>query len=182
MTWSSPITWATAMIIDAGGTSGLNTQLRDNLLSARQMWDNAISLSLSTNQSIPNNTYTAVSWDTVNWQVGNSSIWVSASGSKLNVPVAGKYDLTGILEWDDNSSGYRAAAWRINGTSSVHMITMQPLVSEKAPTLPFGDIFSLTTADYIEVMAFQNIGTTMNLHAGSDDRTRVCWRFIGAAS
>lgn len=184
MVWSTPIDWTTGMIIAASGTSGLNQQIRDNILDIRRGFESAggIHLSLSTNQSVSNSVYQPISWDVTDWQIGNTTLWASASGSKLTVPVAGRWELTGTQEWDDNSSGYRGTAWRQNGANMVHMSAMTPTLSERAPTLPFGDILSLTTADYIEVMAWQSIGAALNLHGGAKDRTRVCWRFRGAAS
>lgn len=184
MGWTLPQDWASGMVLAASGTSGLNVQLRDNLLDARRMWESAgaIHLSLSTNQSVSNAIYQPISWDVVDWQVGNTTLWASASGSKLTVPVAGRWELTGVQEWDDNSSGYRGTAWRQNGLNMVHMSAMTPTLSERAPTLPFGDILNLTTADYIEIMAWQSIGAAWNLHGGAKDRTRVTWRFRGAAS
>ena len=188
MAWTLPHSWATGQTISgstavADSSVSLNYQLRDNLLSARNLWDNAIHLSLTSNPSVPSSTPTSVVWRRVDWQVGNSTIWASASGARLQVPVAGRWEGLGVLEWTQNVSGGRSVQISVNGTTSYRCgAQAAPINSGDGVRQPFGDILELTTADHVQVLAFQNTGGALELHGGKRDRTRFCWRFLGAAS
>lgn len=163
-------------------TSGLNVQLRDNLISLRNLNDEAVHLSLASDQSIGNAAYAAVAWSVKDWQVGNSTIWTSASGTKLGANVAGYYKLTGSLEWRGNASGYRGAAWALNGTTIYHLNTRTVTLSSIGPAQPTPAIVQMTTADFVRVMVFQNTGAALGLRGGNPDRTRCGWRLIAAAT
>lgn len=181
--WSLPQTWATGMILSASGTSGFNTQIRDQLLSARNGWGAGIKLSLAGDQSVSNNTVDPVTWDLLDWSFDpTATLWASASGSKLLAPDGGRYELGGSLEFRSNASGYRAAGYRLNGTSAYQTHTMQNEVTDHTINVPITGIVLMTTADYLEITAFQNTGAALNLHGQHPDQTHVTWRFLGGAS
>ena len=188
MAWVLPHTWTTGQTISGSTAStnaslSLNYQLTGNLLAARNLWDNAIHLSLSVNQSIPNNANTSIVWDVVDWQAGNSTIWASASGARVKVPVAGRYEALGSLEWTLNTTGDRRVRLSVNGLTEYRGgAQAATLNSGDGSNMPFGDIFELTTADHVLVLGYQNTGAALNLRGGNVDRTRFSWRFLGAAS
>lgn len=182
MAWTTPQTWTTGLI-DANGTSGLNTQLRDNMLSARQMWDAAIHLSLSTDFGIPNNANTKVAWDVLDWQANSSVVlWASASGSKLLAPIAGQYELGGCLEWGGASGGYRASKYNMSSTGAVFFMSAYEIGLARGANTPIADVINMTSGTFLEINAFQNSGATHHITGGKPDKSRVSWRLIGAAS
>jgi hypothetical protein len=190
MAWVAMHSWTTGQTISGTTAStnaslSLNYQLTGNLLSARNLWDNAIHFSLSANQSIPDAANTSVIWNVADWQVGNSTIWTSASNpARARVTVAGRWEALGTLEWALNTSGRRGVRLQVTGTTLMYRCGVQTpeINSGDGANQPFGDILELTTADYVEVLAFQNSGAALNLKGGNVDRTRFSWRFLGAAS
>lgn len=188
MAWQTPHLWTTGQVISgstaaANASFSLNFQLRDNLLAARNLWDNAIHLSLASSPSIANNVNTSVVWDVLNWQVGNSTIWASASGARLTVPVAGRWEGLGVADWTLNTSGRRRVFISQNGATNYRCGAIAPWINSGAGTVvPFGDVLELTTADHVQVVVAQNSGAALTLRGGRTDRTRFSWRFLGAAS
>lgn len=184
MTWALPRTWSTGDQLsgDSVSSGSLNLQLRDKLKSLRGMNDYAIRLYAGTDRTLGSGAFTTINWDRHDWEAGATGLHATASASKLTAPVAGIYELTGVFEWHSNASGYRAAAYRENGTSLYHIAAATLLNTNQTQNQPIGTIVKLTTADYIELQAFQNSGTTGSLHCGTIDRTHCVWRLLGAAS
>lgn len=180
-----PNTWTTGETISgstdpANASVSLHFQLTRNMLSARNLWDNAIHLSLEEHTTIPHNSFTSINWTIADWQAGNSSLWSSA---RLRPGAPGLWEVIGSLEWLDDTSGRRAVGLSVNGATFMHCAAQSATLSAgDGMNMPFGDILELTTADFVTVNAFQNSGTVSQLRGGSPDRTRLSWRLYGAAS
>lgn len=185
MVWRSPNTWTTGETISgstdvANASTSLNFQLSGNMLTARNLWDNAIHLSLAGNVTIPHNAFTSIIWTVNDWQAGNSTLWTSA---RLRPAVPGLWEGIGSLEWTLEPAGRRAVGLQVNGATFYRCGAQAASINTgDGVNTPFGDILELTTADFVEVMAFQNTGIVTSLRGGSLDRTRFTWRLLGAAS
>lgn len=184
MVWTSPQSWTTGMTLSGTtAASGLNVQLSDNMTAMRNCWDMLIHLSLSANQSIANAANTSVVWDTIDFQANSSvTMWASASGARLIVPWSGRYELSGSLEWVSNTSGARSSIWSMNGATDYTIQSNICANASRGFNCPIGALVNVTTADHIQIKAWQNTGAALNLHGGTPDRSRVGWRFVGAAS
>ena len=184
MAWVSPRTWTSGETLSGStAASGLNVQLSGNLSAMRNCWDMLVRLSLSANHSIANSANTSVVWDTMDFEASsNTTMWAAASGARLIAPVAGRYELAGTLEWVSNTSGARASIWSMNGTTDYQISADICINPNKGFNNSIGALVNLTTADHVQIKAWQNSGAALNLHGGTPDRSHVCWRFVGAAS
>lgn len=163
MAWTTPTTY------DVGATASgdlLNAQLRDNetfLASGHPQ----VKLRLGADQSITNNTLTAASFTTFDWNVG--PMWASASGSKIVFPEAGIYRFHTVPLFAQNTSGYRYAEIRLNGAATANYpLQSVPAQAATNTSLPgqalHGTLeLALTTADYAELVVRHTAGAAINL-------------------
>lgn len=67
----------------------------------------------TTVQSVPNTTYTSISFNTT--LVNNTNMWVASQPTQLTVQVAGTYLVWAQILWAGNTAGYRGALICVNG-------------------------------------------------------------------
>lgn len=83
--------------------------------------------------------------------------------SRLTCQTAGLYLIIGQAEWQSNTSGRRALVIRLNGTTYI-------AISDDIASGPNGQVVMTTwllgVGDYIELMAFQDSGTNLNVIGG----------------
>src|SRR5215831_3773414 len=79
----------------------------------------SVRIGRSTAQSIPNNVWTAISFDTVFYDKGPAAHWVAGSPTRLTCQVAGTYVVSVAAMIAAASGGiYRQAAVYVNGTAT----------------------------------------------------------------
>ncbi len=124
-------------------------------------------LTLSANQSIPNSTATAVTWDTETWDT-DSYHSTSSNTSRLVIPATGKYAIWAIMNWDASGTGYRYGYFRKNGSTVLAYPALAPAVAGGVGTIINGYFEeSFTASDYIELLVVQNSGGALNLSGGA---------------
>ena len=119
-------------------------------------------VSRTSNQSISNNTVTAISWDTETRDDNN--YWtLSPNPTRLTVTRAGWYQISCVQEWDSNTTGGRAIDMTVNGGGRIFSNGAdgsQGTLSRQA----ISGAYYLAAADYVECTAYQNSGGTRTLN------------------
>jgi hypothetical protein len=118
-------------------------------------------------QTIPNNTWTAVSFSQATFDDRPSELsthWSSGTPTRLTCRVAGTYYVYGSVMFTANTNGDRMIGIRLNGsqfwfTSNTRAVTVATLNT----ILDVSGIIKLNIEDYIELMAFQNSGGGLNI-------------------
>lgn len=113
-------------------------------------------------QSIPNNAFTAITFDTevVDSFNGHSGI---TNPSRYTAQVAGYYDVVGKVSWAANATGRRIASLFVNGAE----LGYTRGESNASSTAIAGSCFAiapvfLNVNDYVEVQGFQSSGGALN--------------------
>jgi hypothetical protein len=130
---------------------------------------------LNANQSIPNSSATAVTWTTFDF---NSGILFNAGApTRMTVPIAGFYMFGTGLQWAQ-ANAIRETFFRLNGTTELHR---QTEFNASAVDHYFNHNYQwyFNVGDYIEVMAFQNSGSSLNLLASASNRGSFWGMYLG---
>lgn len=176
--WKTPKTWEAGEVLTHWK---LNTELRDNLKVLRGLQGHFVHLSMGQDFTIQDAEATEIPWDVVDSMVG-SEVWTSGDKTQLKAPVPGFYEIKVNCEFDNTSGGERAVGYRRSDSKLIYDLGyFEDAGGANQVNISGGDILQLTTDVYIEVMAYQNFGDTLNVRGGSD-RTRVSWRLIGEAT
>lgn len=114
--------------------------------------------------SVPNNSLAPITWDSEtddNWN-GHST---SSNTSRYTVQVAGMYSLSGAFGITGNVTGYRLAAWFLNGVEINATRAYYPNPGTTINCTVAVPAFSvrLAVGDYVEMAVFQNSGGALNL-------------------
>jgi hypothetical protein len=114
----------------------------------------------STNQSIANNTGVALAFNTESFDTDTIHDTVT-NNSRLTCKTAGKYLITGTIEWAANATGIRQAILQVNGTT-------QPGIDERIGTATYPvtttvvTLYDLAVNDYVELLGYQDSGGALN--------------------
>lgn len=127
-------------------------------------------------QSIANNTFTAVTFGTEEYDSGSYHD-TSTNTSRLTVPVAGKYLITGSIEYAANATGVRAAGIRMDGSTYIASQSTASLGSVLATTVNVSVVRDLAANAYVELMAYQTSGGALNTLA--NNMTHFSITFLG---
>jgi len=117
-------------------------------------------------QSIPNATYTAISFDTVRGDRGPSPHWVSGSPTRLTCQVAGVYIIAWAVQFPASATGNtRLASARLNGATQLAYGGQMGLTWLAAAGGMGTDatLYYLNVGDYIELMIYHDIGSAQNI-------------------
>lgn len=114
------------------------------------------------NQSIPNNTETAVAYQVSDFNT--DSMWSSSANTRFTAQVAGKYLVTAAVVWDtQTTSTGRQLFIRKNGSTdlSSSFVAVSGYLNQTIT-----DIVQLSASDYIEITALQFSGAALNVNVG----------------
>jgi hypothetical protein len=142
-----------------------------------------VKMSRQATQSISNSTWTAVSFDVESFDT--DSFWtLSPNPTRFTVPSgkAGKYLLTGAVDYAANQTGIRAATFRINGTEKFYLNWASAATGDRA-VLVGSTIFDLAVGDYVELFTIQTSGTSVNISnnlGGNDGSSNFSAQYLGA--
>ena len=137
-----------------------------------------IDVVITTAQSIPDNSWTAISLDTIRSEEkpATSSQWSSGSPTRLTCRLPGRYLIVASVRFAGNSTGGRGINIKVNGDWKMAVLVPPPGTLETI--ISISDIISLQTDDYVEVFVYQNSGAALNANATSDN-TGIKWQRIG---
>lgn len=113
-------------------------------------------------QSIPNQTFTVVNFDTLVYDL-SGSMDVTTNKGRFTCPIAGIYSVKTSVEFTNNATGGRAIALYKNGVVYNNLSNCQ-VNSGAAPTTICGTTsVSCKAGDYLEIYAYQASGGNLNL-------------------
>jgi hypothetical protein len=139
-----------------------------------------VSVYKSTNQSVSNATFTAITFDTEDYDT-DAFHSTSSNTSRFTVPSgkAGKYLISGNIAFDANGTGVREIAIYKNGSVLNYGPTIQTVAATYGTYVPISYVLNLSVADYIEIFAFQNSGGTLAVQ-GLSTNTTIQFSLLGA--
>ena len=119
----------------------------------------------TTSQSVPNATTTTISFDTEHADDGGLAD-LATNATRLTIPTAGWYVVTGYLAWTNNGTGGRQASLRKNG-SDIAVQFLAPVSASYFIHMNVSMVVNCATGDYLELAAWQDSGAARNVLAGA---------------
>jgi hypothetical protein len=137
------------------------------------------SLYKSTAQTASNSTWTAITFDSENFDVGGYHD-TSTNNTRITIPTGkgGYYSLTGSLNWGGNTTGARTAAIYLNGSLN-KVLGQHPSTIANDVYTEFNYIMNLSAGDYVEMYGFQLSGGNLGIQ-GATTATVFSAYLIGA--
>lgn len=116
-------------------------------------------------QSIPDSTFTPLSWFLVEYDTKN--FYNALTPTRLTVPLGvTKVRLSGNFNFIGNATGQRRGEIRINGNiSKLPSVTKMAPGTEIANTNLSTGVFKVTAGDYFELVVWQNSGGALDVRA-----------------
>lgn len=115
-----------------------------------------VHLDRTTTQSIPDNAYTAISWNSE--ANDNANMW--SSGTNITVTKAGIYSITASVSWPNSTTGSRTARILRNGTA-INSEKISPFNGSHWNNMQW--IEPMAVGDVITVDVLQNTGAALNV-------------------
>lgn len=148
-----------------------NAGVRDNAIffAAPPM----VSAQRTSNQSISNDTWTAVSYSSSeDWDTdGMHSTTVNPS--RFTATTAGRYLVSAHMSFEANASGRRSVRTLVNGTDSDLLASVSP-VSGSATVVNVSQTLALSAGDYVEFQVYQSSGGALNVASSQGQLNLVC--------
>lgn len=181
MSWVTPHAWSASEVLT---NWKLNTYIRDAERSAKNLWDRAVQVYLTSNQGVPDSEYTAIRWNALQWETSGNDLWAVGNGAQFQAPVAGFYALDVTTEWQNATGGIRLLGYSFNDVGSRYDLSMYEDTNGGVGIYSHGhDIVQMTTADFLEVVVFQNATIEdMYIVGGNNHHSRCGFRFLGGAT
>jgi hypothetical protein len=110
-------------------------------------------------QSISNNAWNSLSWDTELWDTMGG--WAIGSPTRLTAQVAGYYMAQGNVQFDSNATGNRALAVVKNGNTFLAMSYHGASPASVTVLTATAAMFYMAVGEYIEIFVFQNSGAAL---------------------
>jgi hypothetical protein len=117
----------------------------------------------ATNQTLNNNTLTAISWSHEQWD--DDGMWVVGTPTRLTCQTTGIYVVSCTILWSSSSAAGTSRQLRLHVNGSGLSIAMCQPATPAGITLT--DQIKLTATDYIEWIAFQDRGGTLDLDSNA---------------
>lgn len=133
----------------------------------------------TTAQAISNAAHTALQFNAESFD--SDALHDNATNNtRLTIPTGktGKWLFSGGAEYVANATGQRQITLRKNGTTFLTQSVAVATGSFDQMVL-ITDVLSLAAGDYIELMAYQNSGATLNVNFG-ENKTFLTAQFVGA--
>lgn len=157
-------------------TSQMN-QIRDALTFA--LAPPKARLRQATLQSVPNNAFTAIAFETEDNDSANGHD-NAVNNSRYTVQYPGWYLVSGGIGFAASATGNRAVDIRVNGSMANGSQTNVPALAGGSTTQVSlsSELVYLTVLDYVEIFGFQNTGGSLNTSVTGDQQPRmnVVWK------
>lgn len=136
-----------------------------------------VSVSSTTDQTVSNATYTALTWDSEYFDTDSFHSNVT-NNSRITIPSgkAGKYLVSGYITWDNGTTGSRQLVIRKNGSSTY---TQSLTAANFYPTGTVSYTADLAVGDYIEMFVWQSQGASITVYKTSANSSFVM-QYLGA--
>jgi len=126
------------------------------------------SIGKTATQSISNTTFTALTWDTEDYDT-DAFHNTSTNTSRITIPSGkgGYYLFSGSVGFDLNATGARLLRLYKNGTDLQTITGLASAGSGDFTHIPFSFVLSLVATDYIELYTYQASGGSLNVRTTS---------------
>jgi hypothetical protein len=120
-----------------------------------------------TAQSLSNATYTAIVYQTEDYDTDTFHS-TSSNTSRFTIPAgkSGKYLFTVVVNFATDNAGDRRLAIYKNGSAVLYAVGITS-TNNSDTRIGTSVVYNLVATDYIEIFAFQNSGTSINLRGGA---------------
>ena len=118
----------------------------------------------SANISIPNNSTTALTFNSERWDTDAMHSAVTNTG-RLTAPIDGIYSIYGCVSWAGNATGVRSVTVRLNGSTLLAVSTISNVGASDNPRNIVYTEYTLTAGDYVELTGYQNRGGALDIVA-----------------
>lgn len=168
----------------AGGilpTTTENANIRDPLLFLEDR--PACQVRQTTLQALTTATFTAVTFTTEDYDGGFGSVVHhdnATNNTRITAQYSGWYLISGGVGFAANATGQRLARWSVNGTqvnAGDLLINTAAANVVQAPARTM--LVSLNVGDYVELLAWQNSGGSLNTAVGTGEQSHISftwWR------
>jgi hypothetical protein len=158
-------------------TSKIDADEANELVAA--MANNSVRVYNDANISIPDNTLTVLTFNTERFDTGALHS-TSANTSRLTCVTAGKYLITGNVQWAFNATGDRMLEVLLNGATSIAKQQVEPVSGTNLLTVQVvTTVYHLAAADYVELRVYQNSGGALNAQVAANYSPEFGMSFIG---
>lgn len=89
----------------------------------------------------------------------------SSNTGRLTATTAGKYQITGQAAFATNATGARGLFIRLNGTTELAHVRQPAVAGTDISILNVSTTYDLAATDYLELLAYQTSGSTLNVSA-----------------
>lgn len=118
----------------------------------------------SANQSVANITVVKLAFDSERWD-NNTIHDTSTNNTRLTCKTAGKYAITGNASFAPNVTGFRLLRILLNNTDVIGSMLMPAVGGTERTIVAVSSQWDLAVNDYIELQAYQDSGSSINLEA-----------------
>lgn len=130
----------------------------------------------SSTQSIPNNSFTAVTFQSEDFDLPSPG--GHTTNTKYTAFVAGKYTFSGGVAFASNATGIRGCKWMKNGADLNGSTIMIPTISGAATRVPAVTMgIDLAVNDYVELHVYQSSGGSLSTFATGPDTSTMHVKF-----
>ena len=116
----------------------------------------------SSNISINNNTATALTFDSERYDTDTMHSTSSNTG-RITIKTAGKYIIGATVEFAVNGTNIRQIYPQVNGSTIIAVQSAPATSGTNQTRMVFNTIYSFAVNDYIELIAYQNSGGSLNV-------------------
>lgn len=132
----------------------------------------------ASNVSIPNTTYTQITWGNETFDAGNIH---AASSAVFVTNATGYWLIHGVIQWDTGAGGFcQIYVNRKSGATNTTMAGTTRFDSSSYIPLPFSLVVSCTSGDELSVYGYQNSGAARNIQGGGENKTYISVSYLGA--
>ena len=131
------------------------------------------------NQSISNNTSTALSFDAENYDTDGFHNNVT-NNTRITIPSGkgGKYLFNFTVRFTGNNAGRRDLLFRINGTDSANLMRVEVESDSSLATIYNASVcLNLVATDYVEMAVIQTSGGSLDVEFDQNNQIRSAIRF-----
>ena len=121
----------------------------------------------TTDQSVPNATFTAISWNTED----NDTLgaWAAGSPTRITIPSNGLYLMMCNVKFNGGSGGERQLRFYLNSTK--YISTQVIPIAGNPQGLVIATLRRFTAADYVEAMVYTSSGAGVTINGGIEPET-----------
>ena len=180
-----------ALFVAMGGTSYAAVTLAANSVGAKQIKNSAVTTAKvgklpgarvrdTVLTQVDSNATAAISYTAVDFNVG--AVFDPATPTRMTAPVAGRYLIIATTRWESDVDGRRTIALEVNGASQIARSNVSGYwlggVVPLSPEQSVQAVYRLKAGDYVEVWAYQDTGSTLNLLTFVDNGVTFTMQWI----